>query len=193
MKIWTPKKQPCHDNRYLQTAADARAHRNRFKFNPLAKVGSLFVPSPLRMSPGYPCCCQQTVTCNYCPDGIAPAQIEVVITGFSNDVDCTGCGVLNDTFILDYSEVACIWTYNFTMQCDTVNWPGDTSAQVMCRMDGTKDISVFVNIGTPWYHHFNKQFVSDIQCLELDDDLPYVYDGGAPCDGSSATCHVTAV
>lgn len=48
---------PCHKNGYLQSASDARKYRDRFKHNPLAKVADMFIPRPLRMSPGYPCCC----------------------------------------------------------------------------------------------------------------------------------------
>ena len=68
MRIWHPKnlKQPCHKNGYLQTASDARKHRDRFKLNPLAKIGSLFVPQPLRLlgGLGHGCCCRGGVyTC----------------------------------------------------------------------------------------------------------------------------------
>ena len=56
------KKPSCNPRvKHLQTLSDARAWRDRFRLNPWAKVGSLFVPLPLRMSPGYPCCC-----CNPC-------------------------------------------------------------------------------------------------------------------------------
>ena len=74
MKIWTPKqpaKKPCHANGYLQTAADARAYRDRFQRNPWAKAGSLFVPQPLRFA-GYPGCtdwggCPGPITPTACP------------------------------------------------------------------------------------------------------------------------------
>ncbi len=61
LKIWTPTTHPCHPNASLQTASDPRASRNRFARNPLAKVGSLFVPKPLRFAGGYPCCCERNI------------------------------------------------------------------------------------------------------------------------------------
>ncbi len=105
MKIWTPKpekKPPCHPNGYLQRSFDAAAHRNRFCRNPWAKVGSLFVPQPLRMSPGYPCCCEACEGTCYaftCSNSLAGSQAEVIINGVSND-ECTLCTSYNDTFIL---------------------------------------------------------------------------------------------
>ena len=72
MKIWTPKKPPCNPRKkHLQTLSDAKAWRNRFRINPLAKLASgLFVPQPLRFAPGYPCCCDTgpPITPSQCPD-----------------------------------------------------------------------------------------------------------------------------
>lgn len=57
---------PCHKNGYLQSASDARKYRDRFKRNPLAKVADMFIPKPLRMSPGYPCCCGEDPCLGLC-------------------------------------------------------------------------------------------------------------------------------
>jgi hypothetical protein len=79
---------PCHKNGYLQSASDARKYRDRFKRNPLAKVADMFVPKPLRMSPGYPCCCGETLVPCACLDAIANycdscEEVSVTIGGYS--------------------------------------------------------------------------------------------------------------
>lgn len=116
MRIWTPKqsrKQPCHPNRHLQTASDVRKHRNRFRLNPFAKVGSLFVPQPLRMSPGYPCCCALTPCvcsdaldyyCNFTIDDEISVTIDGDVyvctntTGGNNWNYDNGCNVIKTTW-----------------------------------------------------------------------------------------------
>jgi hypothetical protein len=93
-KLWLPgqdSKQPCHKNGYLQSASDARKWRDRFKRNPLAKVADMFVPKPLRMSPGYPCCCG---TCSACGDTITS---DGTVTWFEHSVnESTGEITRND-------------------------------------------------------------------------------------------------
>jgi len=119
MKIWTPK-TPCLKNGYAQSVKDMVEHKNRFRFNPLAKVGSLFVPQPLRMSPGYPCCWEESdlcglgaspecTTCTETP----PTEMEISFYGTTN-VNCNECetSLNGHTFILKlggpYSG-ACRW------------------------------------------------------------------------------------
>ena len=112
MKIWTPNqnaKQPCHRNGYLQSAADVRTRRNRFRLNPLARVGSILVPQPLRFAGGRRrCCCGiDCLPCTTCPSTVGFA---VTLSAF-DEVKCPG---YNDTFIVDcWSEEACVWSSAF--------------------------------------------------------------------------------
>lgn len=93
---------PCHKNGYLQSAADARRWRDRFKLNPLAKVADMFIPKPLRMSPGYPCCCEEESEpgepCIKCNSGTTPSQVIATFSGFSG-TKCD-CSSLNSDFVL---------------------------------------------------------------------------------------------
>ena len=86
MKIWQPKKQPCHKNGYLQTAYDKRAARKR-----------LWVPKLLRFAPGYPCCCGSPAIEDDCPCGgdTLSSVMKITIAG-SNFVD--------GTYYLDYDS-----------------------------------------------------------------------------------------
>ncbi len=107
MRIWTPKKRklpPCNPHKkHLQTLSDARAHRNRFRFNPWAKLGSLLVPKPLRLGLGFPCCCGfggPSSSCSDCVDGGPQWWKGIDSAGranyvYDNSSDCTwgaGCG-----------------------------------------------------------------------------------------------------
>ena len=123
MKIWKPKpepKPPCSPNGYLQRSYDKWAH---FRRHPWAKVGGLFVPQPLRMSPGYPCCCG--VSCAGCTG--APSEFEAIIDISPwtwSGKNCTECDSINDTFVLSFdeslsSDSCCAWRYTFTI-CSTL-------------------------------------------------------------------------
>ncbi len=103
MKIWTPKNSnPCHNNGYLQTAADVRAHRNRFRLNPLAKVGSLLVPQPLRFAGGRRrCCCEEACECLSCSVDRNLLEATIVISGFGN-ASCNLCGELNGSWVVPW-------------------------------------------------------------------------------------------
>ena len=101
---------PCHKNGYLQSASDARKYRDRFKRNPLAKVADMFIPKPLRMSPGYPCCCGEEVEpgepCIKCNSGTTPAQVIATLSGFSG-TKCP-CSGINGDFILEQEASICL-------------------------------------------------------------------------------------
>lgn len=124
-------KQPCHRNGYLQSSSDARKHRDRFKFNPLAKAGSLFVPQPLRLlgGLGHGCCCPD---CPYCTS--TPEEFEVTLSGFTDD-SCD-CDVFNDTFICSryLRYTVCWWRYYELTSINCI--PG-------CTWSGGFGVSVF--------------------------------------------------
>ncbi len=119
---------PCHKNGYLQSASDARKYRDRFKRNPLAKVADMFVPKPLRMSPGYPCCCG----CNPCNDpectcddpllvsnNIGPWSVDFGTPGFQTAIpaNCnysTDCSRVSGVYILDTFTVGLGWHYGYS-------------------------------------------------------------------------------
>ena len=109
---------PCHKNGYLQSASDARQWRDRFKRNPLAKVADMFVPKPLRMSPGYPCCCgegeeEPDPICEKCFINTVPDELEVTFTGIGpGSLYCTtDCSNYNTSWILSKLD-SCSWVYS---------------------------------------------------------------------------------
>ena len=117
---------PCHKNGYLQSASDARKWRDRFKRNPLAKVADMFIPRPLRMSPGYPCCCGggggEGLGDDCTPCGVAntPRQWLLTISSiddarYSGDpcyVTTDECRDYNGEYILTQEEeYPCLWGY----------------------------------------------------------------------------------
>jgi len=141
MRIWTPANQPCHDNGYLQTAADARARRNRFRFNPLAKVAGLFVPQPLRAvaAARRRCCCDTTPDGVYvdCANQYLPSTYTVTIGGFTGE-----CACANGTFDIPFSYQTVVpmppetWMYSvwalwFGSDCDPA-WRGYMGLAVVC-------------------------------------------------------------
>ena len=140
-------KKPCHRNGYLQSLADARAHRNRFQRNPWAKVGSLWVPKPLRMSPGYPCCCEEEggepgepCTCFYC-DIESCDELEMILSGSLSD---------DDTYILAKNDAACFNVDNH-IYCgwgDTSNGLGERACYSRNIGTGVYQITAQVNYCT---------------------------------------------
>lgn len=205
MRIWPYKKRsPCHPNRYLQTAADARAHRDRFRLNPWAKVGSLFVPKPLRMSPGYPCCCGggDGDPCTYCTTGSSPLQVELELSGFTNDV--CGCSAINDTWVLTQdSPVACLgetvyccWGYYTTEFCDS-----DPAGGLMIRFglgssELIADVAVTGSTCYPYQVQFTKTVTTPYNCsFSGGISLPtrFLYATGDCCTDSPETCTVYSV
>lgn len=118
MKLWTPKKPPCHANGYLQAAHDKWAH---FRRNRFARVGSLFVPQPLRMSPGYPCCCGEPAP-ESCIDVMANASslsnLTAAFNGGTSLSDAyatnTCCEMLCDDGVYSGPDAAPSGLYGFT-------------------------------------------------------------------------------
>lgn len=205
MRIWQPKKkQPCHSNGYLQTAADVHRHRNRFLRNPLAK---LFVPPLLRMSPGYPCCCCEEkvlVVCNYCTDGQSPAQWMVTIAGATIVEDGNVTLDINGSHRLEPVTV-CDWRDNLPL-CGGAS----CTAFVPLRLSMTDSYDIIVQYGEAipggtsepfgtfcnyectWRKHFSQEELVDgkIDCLSLSGlELTEISSQGIP---TGATCHVSA-
>jgi len=201
---------PCHKNGYLQSASDARKYRDRFKRNPLAKVADMFIPKPLRMSPGYPCCCGETFyeECGYCENGTVPAEWQVTLAGITNGLagicgglnTCESCDMANDTFVLTHdSEDACTWRYQSSADFCTEFWAPGTKLFIRLTIGlwAVNEIEVLVRpiaIG-PIFNDilFVRAISVDTDCnfsnYEIYRDSTYQ----CPCDSTSATCHITAL
>jgi hypothetical protein len=184
---------PCHKNGYLQSASDARKYRDRFKRNPLAKVADMFVPKPMRMSPGYPCCCE--VCTDFPCGGDLPDQIELTFDGITNDT-CSECIDLNGTYILDYCP-ECFngpyeWRYTASLPCGgsyCYFWilrlgPGDCPARYGAGFNAAFPYG--------WSVTYSKQFTnSRPPCSKINNmDIP-IYDN-ILC-GSGGTCTATGI
>lgn len=182
---------PCHKNGYLQSASDARKWRDRFKRNPLAKVADMFIPRPLRMSPGYPCCCGTEGQCTHCN---IPDRIQIEISGVTN-LSCSSCGSLNGTYVLSFTEEVgyeCKWRYTFSSSICTytymefrhyVNDPRYEIAECRIIKDSTNYISWLCTENTD----------SNCTC----ENSSYVINTGAAtygsfyCNAGYATCTFT--
>ncbi len=194
MRIWTPKKPPCNPRAsHLQSLSDAIAHRNRFRFNPLAKVGSLFVPQPLRFAGGYPCCCGE---CGVCECSLSDSEtvgccISVTISGMGGsggDCSVSECANYNDTYTLyrttDVDSGDCHWICDFIPEgCDS-SW-----ITLRIYQDGA-NYKLRVTLGDN-DHIWEKTYASKPNlCSLLSEILPHLSDS-FPCDSSSSTCSVT--
>ncbi len=172
MKIWTPKKKPpCLKNGYAQTFKDMLAYKNRFRFNPLAKVGSLFVPKPLRMSPGYPCCCGGGV-CDLCVAGTIPSQMQVTFSGLENQV-CEECTTFNtEIFVLDYIS-PCLWGMTDLGVCSAI------SLQVLLADNGAPwNLRIWIGLkiapGSDWGWHI-PNLSEPLDCSAFNNDVATRY------------------
>ena len=50
--------------------------------------------------PGRPCCCNPF--CSLCQTGTVPSQLQVAVSGWANDSDCTDCASIDGTHVLDW-------------------------------------------------------------------------------------------
>ena len=205
MKIWKPTptpKPPCHRNGYLQTASDARAHRNRFRRNPWAKVGSLFVPRLLRMSPGYPCCCGGIGECTVCVEGTVPDSYSVTFAGIiDGDSEICGdncsegvCLGYNGTFVLDY-VLDCLFTYETPGNCPEA-YESPYTQKIVLNITAVVGMNVYYWNTTEIYHAYSrwtKAFPGAADCDVTDFALDRAETDTCPCDTTAATCHVTAL
>lgn len=166
----------------------------------------LFCFAPLAMpfltSPSCLCCGGGGETCDCCPSGTGPTQIEVTISGMANGACSNGdCANWDATFVLDYNA-----------DCD---WFGDTDPVTTCSASGTQvtsqciqnsptshtisvQISIFSGCGTcssfgQWSKTFNPSTVDfcggDLITLDTWTAPPFCT---ACCDFSGATVTVQA-
>ncbi len=189
MKIWTPKKPPCNPAAsHLQSLSDARAHRDRFRFNPLAKVGGLFVPAVMKFAGGYPGCCEQ-FECTFCQLGKTPAEMSVEITNMT-----ASCGEGDGTYIAPFYEggapSGCFWVMG-------PDWPDIFGFQLIRvqTSGGPTNYNVRVIYQSPPTYTLSVQWNTTIShggdCRFLDLNIPP--SGGTLCDNSASTCIVNAL
>ena len=192
---------PCHKNGYLQSASDARKWRDRFKRNPLAKVADMFIPRPLRMSPGYPRCCDvELASCDNCID----LQYEITLSGINNGTSddcganyCTTCDDYNGTYIVTFSEFIdefhCLWVYTSDdYYCSSFwkpggrqliihFWIGDGAISVGVRPISLYQAAQYIFFATP----------ITTGCMLDNLELDLTYSEECPCDTTNAQCFVS--
>ena len=143
------------------------------------------------------CCCGQ-VTCSCCDGGVGPEEFLVTIDGMAEKAEphqCGFCENLNDNYVLAYDGEAgngCVWS-------GTVAPPVCGVAWITLYIDCT-DQTITVEIGQigpytamRWQKDYSP---NDPDCVNLSNEsLPLVYNNSALiyCDGSSATCSITAL
>lgn len=180
---------PCHKNGYLQSASDARKYRDRFKRNPLAKVADMFIPKPLRMSPGYPCCCggSEPGLCSYCLNDEAPMEMQVTFYDIEN-LSCNNCNLLNDPFVLSYNEGMCNWTLNtpFPVYCEGNPDPVLLGISLTLYYIGGI-YSVYVLATGILESSFYKTYPSKPNCMTFaNESIPLLSSTGSLCEAGEA-------
>ena len=188
-KLWLPgrkQKQPCLKNGYAQTLKDAREYRDRFRFNPLAKVAGMFVPKPLRMSPGYPCCCcNASKACMGCSNGYASESFQIVIAGIATiSGGCNDCANLNNTYIVEYEfSIGGECYFGYYLPSSICNYNHLT---FHIDPDLNEKLSVWFSSSS---FIFRKTGV--VNCCEIKNlELP-LYISSSICDLTNATCYIT--
>lgn len=188
-KLWLPgrnNKQPCLRDGYLQSRKDMMEYKNRFRFNPLAKVADMFIPRPLRMSPGYPCCCEPIINeycnCSVFDNSQSPCCIKITITDIVEDT-CGSCSSLNNIYgAYRVYNNHCIWKCNFPAICSI--------SEITCTayQDGS-DYKIKVELGE---HRWEKNFGTSkpsYDDLNSSIELLHVNSGGT-CDSSDSSCFI---
>ena len=169
----------------------------------LLPLPSLWLPRQFASPGGYPCCCAKCVWCS----GKTPSSFSVTFSGIANGINCNSCDDLNDTYILSRGPVYvpndCEYHYAHSYTCSG-NCTGAEAINYILLDIRARDVT---SVGVAVVVHVNKHYASDsfaflkhypsnprsLDC-ELDGvSIPFWFGGSYCCDGSSATCHVTAL
>ncbi len=216
MRIWKPKKPPCNPHKkHLQTLSDAKAWRNRFQRNPMAKLASgLFVPQPLRMSPGYPCCCDgfddgfdgSASGCSlYAKDRALPYGIRIELPTL------TSIGTFEDCYRAP-TTIDLIWDNNCTylrslenlcfddITVETGACVSSASCTLDTRLVGAEvflDIEVIIG-GTGWSTTWTKtiggfSLANKPSLVTLSEELTSVVNGGTNACKTTGSCTITSL
>jgi len=148
---------------------------------------------------GYPCCCgAKCYACKVTGEENAPAQFQVAIAGIVVD-ECADCDDLNDTYITTFTGTeyphVCYWEYQLDnpicgMNLLTVRawWSIPAGAYALnARLHDLWDFNFIT-----WH----KEYASRIDCMNLNgESLPFLNQIQVidQCDGSAATCLITAI
>lgn len=143
-------------------------------------------------------CCCPGIQCTHCTTSRGPEEFQIVLAGFTGiDGGCGDCASIDGTYIVQYSDT-CIWEY-------TLPSPICCLAKIVLYVidvAGQKGVRVDLKSGTgsSFVTFFNNTYEGLVPCLSLDnEDIPYSTQGLSVCaqvdrcDGSSATCAVTAL
>lgn len=142
---------------------------------------------------GARCCCGE---CAACDDGNGPQQIQITITGITDD-GCGDCDDLNGDYICelnttdpDAGDPSCNWRLAFANIC------GDIQADIYVGRSGA-DVVVEVLLSGfgSFDHRFTKTYsaVSSIDCNFVAEDIPWDSQTATNCDSSAATATLTAL
>lgn len=160
-----------------------------------ARRSGLWIPQPLRMSPGYPCCCEkeECVDCEYCDDSCGPQEFEIILSGIVNESPpsggCTGCALFDDTYIVTLHPSACVWNESWS---STGICPSDED--IVLRIEiSVAAISVSAETTYSGAMYWELTISTPYDCLGISNlDIPVGTDLSS-CDHSSSTCTMTAL
>lgn len=145
-----------------------------------ARRSGLWVPQPLRMSPGYPCCCGGECPCSRCSGANHPCCLSVVIDGLVND-GSDYCICMNGTYLVTYYD-NCEWR--------STGGPGEWLAlPVVTLLQRSGDYILQCAVAGII---FEKNYsTTKPTCTNFSSEsLSYVSTDGN-CDGTSATCLIS--
>lgn len=133
---------------------------------------------------------QSALDCPFCTGDYTPNEFSVVFDNIAEN-GCGDCAALNNTpIILDL--------YTVTIECGWRNFDDDvcewTAVYLWVRVGGDLDVRVITD-SLPQAMDFGKNFGGNFNCSSLNnEDIPLVSSSGDwSCDGSAATCAVTAL
>jgi len=163
----------------------------------LLQFPGLWLPSsPLPGALGFArrCCCGGGSDCLRCESGTAPQQIEVVITGVTNNF-CSDCDDWNDTWILDFVTISaddlCRWEYIIDpTSCSATFIDG----RILNVGGNAQFIIAFRSPPTVLQGSWKSNVVgSPIDCSDLAALSFSAQPIGFPCNEDSSTCVVTSL
>jgi len=154
-----------------------------------------------------PTCCNTEAEPQTCPCSCgAPDEFALTFAGFVNTVDCDQCETFNDTFVLTKQpppspNTHCIWQYiSPDPSCGgfDLTWSVLIAAElagVWSADSNPYSIGVWGGFATSvWTQFFYKQYAEAFDCTALSGvDIPLLGSYYPFCDGSSATCSITAL
>lgn len=140
---------------------------------------------PLFMLGGCPCC----LFCAHCDPTNSPHQtVQVVISGVVN-AGCATCSVLNGTYVLTrgFGASECIWSVTFPTTCINISI-------IQLEVAGTASHVDITTSGGATRVKWTSTAAGFDDCGNWSSfSLPFATNTGGACDGTAATCLITAL